>query len=202
VSDLQCPARIVLARHGEAEYESPLLHDHGGSLTPTGRAQARALGDRLREERIAHVYTSSLARAVQTGELAAAVLGVEVTVREGLHEFGAGDARGVTFEDALFGPVFTAWLGGDAETRVPGGESGAEIARRVVDVLDDLADRHRGETLLVVAHGGAILATLSVVAWRAGRSDDIANCAFAVLERDGDGWRLATDLPAGEVRQT
>ena len=84
---------------------------------------------------------------------------------------------------------------------MPGGESGAEIARRVVDVLDDLADRHRGETLLVVAHGGAILATLSVVAWRAGRSDDIANCAFAVLERDGDGWRLATDLPASEVRQ-
>ena len=84
MSDLQCPARIVLARHGEAEYESPLLHDHGGSLTLTGRAQARALGDRLRDERIAHVYTSSLARAVQTGELAAAVLGVEVTVREDL----------------------------------------------------------------------------------------------------------------------
>ena len=196
MSDLQCPARIVLARHGEAEYESPLLNDHGGSLTVTGRAQARALGERLRDERVAHVYTSSLARAVQTGELAAAVLGVEVTVREGLHEFGAGDARGRTFEDALFGPVFEGWLGGDAETRVPGGESGAEIARRVVDVLDDLADRHRGETLLVVAHGGAILATLSVVAWRAGRSDDIANCAFAVLERDGDGWRLASDLPS------
>jgi phosphohistidine phosphatase SixA len=57
VSDLHCPARVLLARHGEAEYETPLLMNHGGSLTTAGRAQARELGERLREERIAHVYT-------------------------------------------------------------------------------------------------------------------------------------------------
>jgi len=194
MSDLQCAARIVLARHGEAEYESAELNDDGGSLTQRGRAQARALGEQLHHERVAHVYTSSLARAVQTGELAAGVLGVEVTVREGLHEFGVGDARGRTFGEGLFAPVFDRWLGGDPDTRVPGGESGAEIADRVAAVLDDVADRHRGETVLVVAHGGAILATLSVLAWRRGRTDRIATCAFAVLERDGDGWLLTTDL--------
>ncbi|MEO5852912.1 MAG: histidine phosphatase family protein [Nocardioides sp.] len=195
MSDLQCAARIVLARHGEAEYESAELNDDGGSLTQRGRAQARGLGRQLHDERVAHVYTSSLARAVQTGELAAGVLGVEVTVREGLHEFGVGDARGQSSGEGHFAPVVSRWLGGDPDTRVPGGESGAEIADRVAAVLDDLADRHRGETVLVVAHGGAILATLSVLAWRRGRTDQIVNCAFAVLERDGDGWLLTTDLP-------
>lgn len=188
------PTRILLARHGEAEYESPELNDYGGTLTARGRAQARALGERLRDERIVHVYTSTVARAVQTGELAAAVLGVEVTVREGLHEFGVGDARGQIIGDGTFGAVFAAWLGGDPETRVPGGETGVEIAGRVAGVLEDLAARHGGETVLVVAHGGAMLATLSVIAWRAGRIAEVNNCAFVVLEREVDGWLLASDL--------
>ena len=79
MSDLQCPARVFLARHGEAAYETALLMDHGGTLTARGRAQARELGERLRAEKIAHVYSSTISRAVQTAELAAAVLGVEVT---------------------------------------------------------------------------------------------------------------------------
>ena len=83
---------------------------------------------------------------------------------------------------------------------MPGGETGAEIAGRVAGVLDDLADRHRGETVLVVAHGGAILATLSVVAWRARAHRGSTNCAFAVLERDVDGWRLASRPARARVR--
>ena len=41
MSDLQCPARVFVARHGEAAYESALLSDAGGWLTPLGRLQAR-----------------------------------------------------------------------------------------------------------------------------------------------------------------
>ena len=48
MSDLQCPARVFLARHGEAAYETELLMDHGGTLTARGRAQARELGEKLR----------------------------------------------------------------------------------------------------------------------------------------------------------
>ena len=64
VSDLQCPARVFLARHGETAYETELLMDHGGSLTALGRSQARELGEKLRAERIAHVYSSTVSRAV------------------------------------------------------------------------------------------------------------------------------------------
>jgi hypothetical protein len=39
MSDVHCPARIVVARHGEAEYETPETNAAGGSLTPLGRAQ-------------------------------------------------------------------------------------------------------------------------------------------------------------------
>ena len=53
---------------------------------------------------------------------------------------------------------------GDLEARILGGESGDEIVQRVFPVLDDLVDLHAGETLLVVIHGGAILATLGSIA--------------------------------------
>ena len=38
--------------------------------------------------------------------------------------------------------------------RAPGGESLGELAARVVPAISDIAARHRGEDVLVVAHGG------------------------------------------------
>ena len=190
MSDLQCPARVHLARHGEAEYETPLFMDHGGSLTRTGRAQARDLGERLRGERIAHVYCSTISRAVQTAELAAGVLGVDVTVREGLVEVALGEALGVPAGDGFFDGAMDAWVSGDVDAKAPGSESAVEIVGRVQPVLDDIADRHRGEAVLVVSHGAAIVATLAVLAFTPGRPTRVDNGASTVLEHDVDGWRL------------
>ena len=86
MTDLQCAAQILVARHGEADYETELLTDDGGSLTALGRKQSVELAESLAGERIAHVYVSSKSRAVQTGEIIAARLGVGVTVREALQE--------------------------------------------------------------------------------------------------------------------
>ena len=54
------------------------------------------LADSMAGERIARVWTSDMARAVQTGEIVAGRLGVDVVVRKGLREFGVGDAAGTT----------------------------------------------------------------------------------------------------------
>jgi broad specificity phosphatase PhoE len=193
VSDLQCPVRVFLARHGETEYETPLLMDHGGSLTARGRAQARELGEALRGERIAHVYCSTISRAVQTAELAAAELGVEVTVREGLVELALGEALGLPADSDYFDEAFDAWVAGDVGARGPGSETAAEIAARVRPVLDDLADRHRGEAVLVVSHAGTIVATLAALAFVPGRTSFVPNCGYAVLEGDADGWRMVAE---------
>lgn len=190
MSDLQCAARIILARHGEAEYEDEHLADRGGSLTERGRDQARELGRRLAAERVARVFTSPLSRAVQTGELAAAELGTQVVVREGLQEFLVGDHAGSLADSLPFDPVLAQWTAGDLTARIPGGESGTEIAERVLAVLDDLADEFRGETVLVISHGGAIFTTLAMLAGDPDRELEMANCASYLVERDGDGWRV------------
>ena len=178
MSDLQCPARVFLARHGEAAYETELLMDHGGTLTAAGRAQARELGEKLRGEKIAHVYSSTIARAVQTAELAAGVLGVEVTVREGLVELALGEAHGRPAGTGSFIPELQAWVAGNVEAKAPGSENAVEIAARVRAVLDDIADQHRGEAVLVVTHGGAIVATQAVLDFRPDRTWDFMNLSL------------------------
>ncbi len=192
VTDLQCAARLFVARHGEATYERDTLSDDGGSLTPLGREQARALGESLVGERIARVWCSSMARAVQTAEIAASVLGVDVVVREGLREFSVGDHVGETGDPDPLWPVFEAWMAGELGTRLAGSENGTEFIARVGKVLDEVADAHRGESVLVISHGGAICAGVPSLAANLhmtyARERPLANGDVVRLDGDGDGW--------------
>jgi 2,3-bisphosphoglycerate-dependent phosphoglycerate mutase len=194
MSDLHCPARLIVARHGEAVYETDTMTDSGGSLTTLGRAQARELGERLAGERVAGVVCSELSRSVQTAEIAAAALGLPVEVRRGLQEFAIGDFLGRARDPLVLDPILAGWLAGDLTPAVPGGESGAQVADRVLAVLDDVADRFRGETVLVISHGGVILALMGrlVPGSPSAPADayDVPNCSTYLLERDADGWRV------------
>jgi 2,3-bisphosphoglycerate-dependent phosphoglycerate mutase len=194
MSDLHCPARLIVARHGEAVYETDTMTDSGGSLTTLGRGQARELGERLAGERVAGVVCSELSRSVQTAEIAAAALGLPVEVRRGLQEFAIGDFLGRARDPLVLDPILAGWLAGDLTPAVPGGESGAQVADRVLAVLDDVADRFRGETVLVITHGGVILALTGRLAPGSPSAPadayDVPNCSTYLLERDADGWRV------------
>jgi probable phosphoglycerate mutase len=195
VSSLQCPARVLLARHGDAEYESDLCGDDGGSLSREGRRQARELAERLRGERIARIWTSPLSRAVQTAEIVAAVLGVDdVVVRQDLREYGVGAIAGTDADEAaVIGPVFRAWAAGDDDAVIEGGDRVADIVARVRTVLHEIADEHPGEAVLVVSHGGVALAAVPELVGLP-RDDGLGrvlpHCGLVRLEADADGWRL------------
>lgn len=192
MNDLQCAVRVFVARHGEADYETDLLVDDGGSLTALGRSQSRVLAEALAGERIAHVFASSMSRAVQTAEIVAAGLGVEVTVREGLREFSVGSHAGQPAEPDPFRPVFDSWLDGRLDAAIPGGESGSQVVDRVRVVLEETADRFRGEAVLVVSHGGAICTAIPHLARNVDRRHPVgrplANCDVVELAADADGW--------------
>ncbi len=188
MSDLQCATTLILARHGEAEYETPDWAEDGGSLTTLGRRQAAELADRLTGRRVAHVWTSSLARAVQTGEIVAARLGLAVTTRNALSEFGCGELAGSPRESDPAGDIFAAWLAGDLAARVPGGECGRDIIDRMRAVLGEIADAHRGETALVVTHGGVLRLAVPALARMDVAPERTDNCATIEVEVDADDW--------------
>ncbi len=188
MSTLQCATTIVVSRHGEAEYESSEWDDEGGSLTLRGRRQAADLGELLAGRRVAHVWTSTLARAVQTAEIVAARLGVAVTTRRGLREFGSGDLSSETRDLDPFLETYGRWDNGELDVRLPGGETGQEIADRFDDVLREIADAHPGETVLVVSHGGAIGLGVPAIARMEVPRQQLGNCDTVEVLADADGW--------------
>ncbi|MEI2731518.1 MAG: histidine phosphatase family protein [Dermatophilaceae bacterium] len=206
MSDLQCPARVFVARHGQATYAvDDVVTDAGGTLTDLGRHQAADLAERLVPERIAVVYPSRLDRAVQTGAIVATRLGTPIEVLDGVHEFAAGSLEGHHWDEALRRGCYDAWLAGELDERWPGGESGREIVDRMRLALDAVADRHRGEAVLVVSHGGVMSLSLPLLAMDAAgpriARPPLPNTAVVALSRDGDGWRLAAPWPGtGDVR--
>lgn len=145
-----------------------------------------------------------MSRARQTAGIAAELLELPVQVRAGLQEYDVGDERGKPFNAGLFEALLLAWLDGDLQVGIPGGEDGHQVARRMFTVLDDLVDRFEGETVLTVSHGGAIIAILgSIAPGKAGlpagadgrlREQDIPGGAFFHLEHSLNGWSL---LPRG-----
>src|SRR3954447_25359905 len=137
MSSLQCATTLILARHGAAEHEANEWTE-GGSLTAEGRRQSAAPAESLGGRRVAHVWTSPLARAVQTAEIAAARLGVGVTTRLGLREFDAGylAERPHDLDPVL--ATYDRWLAGDLDARLPGGETANEMVARLGAVLREI----------------------------------------------------------------
>ena len=207
MSDLQCPATLLVCRHGEAEYaKHPLpagapqaagvLSDDGGSLTDAGREQVYRLVEQVRPRRVAAVYSSRMQRAAESAALAASELGLRPAVVDGLEEFSVGDLAGLSWHDDRAQQVFDAWLLGDLGVGCPGAESGDAVVNRFRQALGDIADLHRGETVLVFTHGGAMSLAIPRVAVNAGNDVAarrfLANCAVAEVEVDADGWRLVS----------
>ena len=184
---LQCATTSSSPGTARRSTRPPTWAEEGGSLTALGRRQAAALAESSPAARVAHVWTSTLARAVQTGEIVAARLGVGVTTRLGLCEFGAGRPAAAAGPDP-FAPTYGRWLAGDLDARIPGGETGREIADRFGAVLREVADAHPGETVLVVSHGGAIGLGVPAIARMDAEQQRLGNCDTVELLADADAW--------------
>ena len=197
MSDLQCPATLLIARPGDAEYAlGDVLSDDGGRLTDLGRVQVGELVGTLRSRRIVEVYSSRMERAVESGQLAAAGLGVRCVITDGLQEFSVGELAGVSCQDPRAHQVFDGWLRGDLEAGFPGAEDGHAVVKRFKEALEQIADTHRGETVLVFAHGGVM--SLVIPRLSANARNDLAaqrflpNCVPVEVEVDADGWRVVS----------
>jgi broad specificity phosphatase PhoE len=195
MSDLQCAATLLIARHGDAEYGHPsVLSDEGGWLSPKGIEQTAALAESLAGRRVAAVRTSTLARAVQSGAVAAEVLGVDSRPVEGLEEFSVGALAGRPHDDPELQSIFLSWVHGDLRRRIPGGAAGEEVLSGFREALQSIADQFRGETVLVFSHGGVMSFALPRIS--GALRDDLAaatflpNCGVAEVAVDADGFDL------------
>jgi probable phosphoglycerate mutase len=184
---------LLLVRHGETDWnrERRFQGHADPPLNEKGREQAQALAAELAGDGIELVYTSDLARAVETAEIVAARLGADVRSMRDLREIDVGEWQGLTWQQIVerYPEGARSW-----RERGHGWESGEtyeQLGDRVVAALRRIASDHPEERVLVVGHGGTIRATrafiegLSVPESRT-RSRAIGNCeVFRVVTEDG-----------------
>ena len=139
--------KLVLVRHGATEWSEDGRHTSHTDLPllSSGIERARALGPILARHTFARVLSSPLQRARQTADLAGFAGRLEIT--SGLTEWDYGDYEGLTSQQIRASdPDWSLWHDG-----CPGGESPAEVAARVDQVIAD-AVTASGDVLMF-AHG-------------------------------------------------
>ena len=146
----------LLLRHGATPLSAERRFAGRGDipLTDEGRRQAAAAAARLRERGgLDVIVTSPLRRARRTAEAVAEASGAPLVVDDDLVEADFGAWEGLSFAEASAKSPeeMTAWLG-SADAAPPGGESFADVARRVLRALDRLLDAYPERTLVVVSH--------------------------------------------------
>jgi len=152
--------RLIAVRHGETAWnvDTRIQGQLDIALNATGLWQARRVGEALAEEPIAAIYASDLERAWQTALEIARPLGIEVQAEPRLRERAFGHFEGRTFADidATLPEQARLWRTRDPAFAPEGGESLLDFRARVTGIAAQLAARHPGELVALVAHGGVM----------------------------------------------
>ena len=160
-------ADLILLRHGQSQWnlENRFTGWIDVPLSARGEEEARAAGRKLVGRRIDTLYTSVLARAIETARLALETAGVRppTVVRDAaLNERMYGDLQGMNKAEAAerFGGAKVKLWRRSYDVRPPGGESLADTAARVLPYWEAriLPDLRAGQNVLVAAHGNSLRA--------------------------------------------
>ncbi|OIV36178.1 histidine phosphatase family protein [Mangrovactinospora gilvigrisea] len=205
-------ARLLLTRHGETVWHADNRYCgiSDVALTPRGERQAEELASwtAARRPRPDAVACSPVSRAVRTAEPAAAALGLKPEIVEGLREVDFGVAEGRTLaEVAAQDPsVVEAFRRDPVAGAFPDMEPPRGAAARAAAALRELAGRHEGGTVLVVAHNTLLrmalceLLGIPLARYRA-VFPRLVNAAVTELdlaaERDGTAALLSLNVPTG-----
>jgi broad specificity phosphatase PhoE len=189
---------VLLIRHGQSEGNAE--RRFGGHtatpLSPRGRRQAQATARALKDEELTAIYSSDLARAVETAEPLAKLTGLQIHLARALRERSVGVMEGLTFEDAAqqHPEQYAALLRRDFEHVLTGGESYRQLLDRAWQKLDELIAENKGGKIAVFSHTGTIC-ILALHLMGALDAPDLkpvwisnANCAITRFELRDDGF--------------
>jgi broad specificity phosphatase PhoE len=144
----------LLIRHGHCNAVGRWLagRRQDVELNAAGRREAQQLSDALRWLPITAVYSSPLARALETAKPLARDHGLHVSTRDALTDVDYGEWTGRTFDELDAVPEWRAFNRDRCHGCPPAGESLADAQRRVVNELIDLSRTHAGEIVAIVTH--------------------------------------------------
>ncbi len=189
---------VLLIRHGQSRGNAERRFG-GHTATPLsarGRNQALVTARTLKSESITAIYSSDLARALETAQPLANLTGLPVNGTSAFRERSVGVMEGLTFEDAAqqHPEQYAALLRRDFEYVLSGGESYRQLLDRAREKLDEIIEENRGGRIAVFSHTGTIciLVLHLIGALDAPELKPVwissANCGIARFELRNDGF--------------
>jgi probable phosphoglycerate mutase len=152
--------RLIAVRHGETAWntQSRIQGHTDIPLNETGLWQAERVGQAVAQEAVHAIYSSDLQRARLTALAIGRSAGLPVQLEEGLRERHFGELEGLTHDEihARWPDQARRWKQRDPSYGPLGGETLSDFHARCVAQLTRLAQRHLGQTIVVVAHGGVL----------------------------------------------
>ncbi|HSG69782.1 MAG TPA: histidine phosphatase family protein [Planctomycetaceae bacterium] len=150
---------LFLIRHGatDANEQRPYILQGDSidlSLSAEGVRQARAVGEFLASLPLSAIYSSNLKRAMETAREIARHHRLELETHPELREANVGQWEGLDWATiaARFPEQHAKFVEDPAMNPYFGGESYGDVHRRASAKVIELAQRHPGETIAVVAH--------------------------------------------------
>jgi probable phosphoglycerate mutase len=191
---------MILVRHGETEWNR-VERFRGRADVPlngTGLFQAQATGRRIADEwRPKAIYSSPLSRAVRTAEAVAWHFNLPIQIYPGLVDIDYGEWQGLTPDEAKerWPKMVDAWFNAPHTAQIPGGETLDDLRVRAMSAVNEIANRHKSQTIVLVSHTVInriiLLGVLDLGNdrfWRL-RQD---TCALNVFEVDGGVFTLVS----------
>jgi broad specificity phosphatase PhoE len=181
---------LFLVRHGETDWNrsGQIMGERPVPLNRHGVAQTQRLAESLQGRSIEALYSSPVARALQTADILSPALHLPVTVEGGLTEVGVGQWEGRYWKDLTEDSVRHNFYIRPQEARPPGGETLHEVQSRAVAAVERAGAGVRAGSLLFVSHADvlrAILAHYLRIDLQTARQMRIDHASLTALEVNG-----------------
>jgi broad specificity phosphatase PhoE len=187
----------VLVRHGETEFNRLGVFRGRAdvALNDLGREQAGWVAQALKAEPLAAVFTSPLARALDTAAAIADAHGIEPIVDPAFDNINLGEWQGVqkSVVEREQPAQWKLWVTDPERLEIPGGETLAQVRARAYGRAVELVGRYEGERFAVVTHrsvikvlAGALLGIERGYFWRF----YLDNAAYSIVGHDTGGFVL------------
>lgn len=156
--------KVYLIRHAESEGNSyRRAHGHfNGQITKMGHVQIAHLRQRFDGEKINHIYSSDLDRTVTTAKALSEPRNLKINKTPMLREVKMGIWEDISWGDIEKSePEMSKLFGNDpAKWKTENSETYEQVKLRMAQCINDICEKHSGESVAVFSHGFAIRAFL------------------------------------------
>jgi broad specificity phosphatase PhoE len=154
---------FFITRHGETQWNKigKFQGQLDSPLTEKGYQQAHLIAERLSQNNISCIVSSTLTRAKKTADICQKILDRPLIVNDKLIERNFGSWQGKLIADVQCDNNYQNIFHQVNNTAPPSGESGIECANRLQQCLINIANEHEHKHILVVSHGDILRCFLS-----------------------------------------